>query len=63
MQYIIRDLGRGLGIFYKVNNEVMLKDQAVINLDNCFIFVNIDDEEVLSLKIFTESGNTSYDPM
>ena len=42
-----------------------LKDKSVINLDNCFIFVNIDEtnNDLLTLKIFTENGNKTYDPM
>ena len=61
----MRDLGKGLGIFNKITSEVILKDKSVINLDNCFIFVNIDEnnEELLTLKIFTENGNNNFDPM
>ena len=64
MTFNLRDLGKGLGIFYKITTEVILKDKSVINLDNCFIFVSIDEtNDLLTLKVFTENGNQTYDPM
>lgn len=65
LQYNLRDLGKGMGVFYKIDSEIILKNNAVINLDQNFIFVGIDEEngEELTLKIYTEGGNNTFDPM
>lgn len=61
--YNLRDLGKGLGLFYRISTEVVLRDKAIINLDANYIFITLDKSNVLNLKIFTENGNSSLDPM
>lgn len=62
--YFLKDLGRGLGIFYKLKNETPLKNKAVINLDKYFLFISIENNSnELTIKIFTESGENTFEPM
>lgn len=62
--YFLKDLGKGLGIFYKLKSETPLKNKAVINLDQYFLFISIDNNSnELTIKIFTESGENSFEPM
>ena len=71
MKYYIQDLGCGFGTFMKLTDEIIIKDNYLINLGNSYIvciygtddFVQIDNlssdicEKLLNVKIFSGNGN------
>ncbi len=61
--YYLKELGQGAGVFYRINSEVILRNNAVINLDDVYICVSILEEDKLLLKCFLDDGNETLETM
>jgi hypothetical protein len=61
LSYNLKDLGNGFGCFMKIRDDVVLKNNCLINLGDSYIVITIEDNGYINLKIF--SGLTQLDPM
>lgn len=60
--FTIKDLGKGLGLFFRINTEYILRNNSVIGLDDAYIFVSISEEdESIKMNIFLENGNINLE--
>ena len=71
LKYYIQDLGCGFGTFMKLTNEIVIKDNYLINIGNSYIvciygnddLVQMDNvssdisDKLLNIKIFSGNGN------
>lgn len=63
-KYYIVDLGKGFGTFMKLQNELLLKDNHLINIGNSYIVFSFEDNpntQNLILKIYNDDKR--YDPI
>ena len=44
--YFLRDLGNGLGTFIKIKDSMLLKDNSLINIGDCYIVINFDPPDI-----------------
>ena len=62
--YYLKDLGVGYGTFYKIEEEVLIKQNSIINIGESYLifyFQNENNEEDLFLKIYQNEGE--YPPI
>ncbi len=56
LKYTLRDLGSGFGCFMKIKNDILLKNNCLINIGDSYIVINIEENNYINLKIFSGSG-------
>lgn len=57
-EYIIKDLGNGLGTFIKIQDSIFIRDSSLINIgDSYLVFYFIDINEENKIKEKKEKGN------
>ena len=59
-KYYIQDLGFGYGTFIKIIDELIIKDNYLVNIGETYLVFTIDENEKINIKIF--SGNEKYEP-
>ena len=59
-KYYIKDLGSGFGTFIKIIDELIIKDNYLVNIGETYLVFTIDENEKINIKIF--SGNEKYEP-
>lgn len=55
--YWVKDLAKGFGVFVRLDSSLTVKDNMLLNVGESFLVVNMNENSVLSLKLF--SGNLS----
>lgn len=55
--YWVKDLARGFGVFSRLDFALTVKDNMLLNIGESFLVLNMNENSVLSLKLF--SGNIS----
>ena len=58
-KYYIQDLGFGFGTFIKIIDELIIKDNYLVNIGETYLVFTIDENKI-NIKIF--SGNEKYEP-
>jgi hypothetical protein len=61
MTYNIKDLGNGFGCFLKIREDMVLKNNCLVNIGDSYIVITFEDKGYINLKVF--SGLTQLDPM
>ena len=59
-KYYIQDLGFGFGTFIKIIDELIIKDNYLVNIGETYLVFTIDENGKINIKIF--SGNEKYEP-
>ncbi len=70
MKYYLKDLGNGFGTFIKIQSEVLLKDNSLINIGDSYLVCTMGIEEENLQQEYTgsdynmkipSSGNRDYE--
>lgn len=65
-RFFIKDLGKGFGVYMRINFPIVLKDNAVINIGSSFLIFGLSEDKspVLSIRIMGEENDSNqFDPI
>ena len=63
LNYYLRDLGHGFGVFIRINDWIEIKNNFLLNIgENYLIFSLIESTNILNIKLFSaSSGQNIFD--